>query len=162
FAIVHKSVGKLAMLVDDITYVPAGSQPMSLELQGFNVYRDGVRINSEPIAENEYHDRGVKIGNTYTYHVSAVWDKGESPLSNKVEISPSTGIAEVDADGFKVTTSGATIRVDGVDGVVALYSTSGVCVGSGRASGSIEFTVSASGIYVVKSAHNTAKVVIRL
>lgn len=162
FAIVHKSFGKMAMLVDDITYIPSGSQPISLELQGFNVYRDGTRINSELIADNEYLDGDVEPGKSYSYHVSAVWDKGESPLSNIAVISPSTSAGDVHSDRFSVTTSGCNIHVNGIYGQVALYSSSGVCISAVQASGSAEFTVNTSGVYIVKSAYNAAKVVIRL
>lgn len=162
FAIVHKSIGKMAMLVDDITYVPAGSQPISLELQGFNVYRDGVRINTEPIADNEYLDGDVEPGKSYSYRVSAVWDKGESPLSNIAVISPSSSVGDVYSGKFSVSTSGGNIHVNGVYGQVALYSSSGVCISAVQASGTAEFTVNTSGVYIVKSANNAAKVVIRL
>jgi hypothetical protein len=56
-------------------------------LQGYNLYRDGVQINSTIISETEYTDTDVEYDTNYSYYVTAVYDvHGESVPSNTVEI----------------------------------------------------------------------------
>ncbi|MCL2073774.1 MAG: T9SS type A sorting domain-containing protein [Marinilabiliaceae bacterium] len=56
------------------------------ELQGYNVYRDNILINSVLINETEYLDENL-INGTYFYQVSAVYDFcGESAKSAAVEV----------------------------------------------------------------------------
>ncbi len=51
------------------------------ELLGYNVYRNGVKINSSVISATSYNDNGLAAG-TYEYHVRAVYSEGESGNSN--------------------------------------------------------------------------------
>lgn len=55
------------------------------ELLGYNVYRDGVLLNNEPIAETEYYDNDV-AGGTFSYEVSAVYSTGESALAGPLDV----------------------------------------------------------------------------
>lgn len=161
FAIVHKSVGKLAMLVDDITYIPAGSAPVQLDLMGFNVYRDGKRITSEPIGDNAYTDTDVEEGQEYTYCVSAVWDKGESHLSDPVTISATSSIDN--ATTYDITIQGGVgfIRISGGIGEQAeVYNMAGALVASVKAEGTVDVPV-AKGVYVVRAGGAAAKVAVR-
>jgi hypothetical protein len=59
-----------------------------LELLGYNVYRDGVMINTNLVTATEYEDTGALNDVTYIYHVTAVYDEGESGPSNTVEATP--------------------------------------------------------------------------
>lgn len=162
FAIVHKSFGKVAMLVDDITYIPAGSAPVQLDLQGFNVYRDGQRVTSEPIADNSFVDSDVTIGQDYTYHVTPVYDKGEAALSNSVTIKAESSIEGIASHEITVTGMVGAVRISGARGDdVAVYSTAGVCVATLKAEGSVDVAVPASGIYLVKVGNTVAKVAVR-
>ncbi|KAF0200729.1 MAG: hypothetical protein FD170_3258 [Bacteroidetes bacterium] len=53
----------------------------SREILGYNVYRDGVKINAATVAELFYNDLGLEEG-TYEYHVRALYTEGESGNSN--------------------------------------------------------------------------------
>lgn len=48
---------------------------------GFNMYRDGIKLNAEPINLLNYSDT-VEFGGTYEYYVTAVYYFGESEPSN--------------------------------------------------------------------------------
>lgn len=50
-------------------------------LLGYNVYRNGDMVNTGLVTETEYQDLGLD-GGSYTYHVIAVYDTGDSPASN--------------------------------------------------------------------------------
>lgn len=163
FAIVHKTVNQFAMMIDDITFIKAGSAPVSLELNGFNVYRDGKRINSEPVADNGYVDRTAKLDVEYTYAVSVVWDKGESGLSNSVTLKGAevTAVGEV---GYDVVVSGrdGIITIEGAHGDnVEIYTVDGICVARFNSDGRSEVAVPCCGVYVVKVGNSTGKVVVR-
>jgi hypothetical protein len=53
---------------------------------GYNVYRDNDVINTEPVIDSYYLDENLSIG-TYSYHVTAVYEGGESDPSNPAEIT---------------------------------------------------------------------------
>ncbi len=162
FAIVHKSYNKFAMLIDDITYIPAGSSPISLDLMGFNVYRNGKRLNSEPVVENEYVDNSVEANKQYTYHVSTVWDQGEAPLSNPVTIEVSTGINGVTTSTLVVTPIKGAIRIEGGEGqLVEIFTTTGMRVATATVNGTVEIPVGDAGVYIVKAGSTAEKVVVR-
>jgi len=80
FAIRNISEGKMVLMVDDVTYTPVGA-PAAFTINGYNVYRDGVRLNSEPVEENEFVDSDAGNGD-HTYHVAVLYSAGESQLGN--------------------------------------------------------------------------------
>lgn len=53
----------------------------NLSILGYNVYRNGNKINSELVSELEYEDKNVGIG-TYSYNVTAQYEICESNFSN--------------------------------------------------------------------------------
>jgi hypothetical protein len=61
------------------------------ELIGYNLYRDAVMINTDPILFTEYMDEDVVNDVTYSYYVTAVYTDGESDPSNTVEATPEEG-----------------------------------------------------------------------
>lgn len=56
-------------------------------LNGYNIYRNGNKINSSPVVPLSYHDNGLGMGN-YAYHITSVWSNGcESDASNTVNVT---------------------------------------------------------------------------
>ncbi|MBO7460704.1 MAG: fibronectin type III domain-containing protein, partial [Bacteroidales bacterium] len=56
-------------------------------LKGYNIYKDGVKVNEAPITENSYAVEGLTYNMTgYNFQVSAVYDAGESALSDVVTV----------------------------------------------------------------------------
>lgn len=51
--------------------------------QGYNVYRDDVKINNTLITDNSYTDQPL-LTDLYSYYVTAVYGEGESCASNEV------------------------------------------------------------------------------
>lgn len=97
FAIRCTSADQFIFLVDDVTYTPAGASAADLSLIGYNIYRDGVKLNAEPVGETSYTDATATDGE-HSYVVTVVYDKGESAASNIVEISVLSGISSVSAE----------------------------------------------------------------
>ena len=97
FAINCVSENSYALLIDEITY--ESTEPMTLSLLGFNVYRDGEKINDELLEEGYYVDTNAPAGSHY-YNVTTVYDKGESAFSNQV--STTAGIETVNNNSIAV------------------------------------------------------------
>lgn len=95
FAINYVSNELYALMIDDIEYEPLSAQ--LLELQGFNVYRDNELITNNIVEDIMYVDKkDIVEGNSYTYRVSAIYDKGESALSEPVTIMVQAGLEKVE------------------------------------------------------------------
>lgn len=95
FAIVASSTDGYATLIDDINYLPAASAALQLSLVGYNIYRDGIKVNATPVPTTQFTD---EVGGAHTYNVTAVYDKGEARFSNSAEVTTADGITEVSAN----------------------------------------------------------------
>ncbi len=65
------------LFIDDISY-----QPATPHLVGYNVYKNGTRLNSEVLTTPEFTDTDVAELGVSNYGVSAVYEEGESAISN--------------------------------------------------------------------------------
>ncbi len=79
-------------MLDDITYETA-PKPLDVVFVGYNVYRNGKKLNAQPLVTPEYTD-GNATGSD-TYYVTVVYDRGESEASNIVSTGNPSGIKEV-------------------------------------------------------------------
>lgn len=95
FAIRNHGTDAFMLMLDDFTFAPAGASA-ELSIAGYDVYRDGVKITTEPTGETEFTDADATDGD-HTYVVVAVYDKGISKGSNAVTVS-TTGIADITVD----------------------------------------------------------------
>ena len=149
FAIRCVSDSKFALMLDDITYIPVGATTEELSLVGYNVYRDGVKANAEPLPETVWYDDHVTEGTNYSYQVTAVYDKGESQFSEALQIV-ATGINRLTSQQMRIGTAKGCIVVQGANGLpVEVFATDGRRISSlsGNASNRI---ATGSGIYVVR------------
>lgn len=64
---------------------------------GYNVYRNGVKITSEPVGESEFSDAVAEQGD-YCYNVTAIYDRGESSFSNDCLVELGGGDAVTDVE----------------------------------------------------------------
>ena len=100
FAIRCVSTNSFMFMIDDITYVPANNK-VQLSLKGYNVYRDGVLVNSEPLNDTNYTEEWSEF-QTHTYSVSAVYDLGESAAIGRLMFDPATvGISSIASASHK-------------------------------------------------------------
>lgn len=93
FALRCTSKDQYILFVDDIKYRKAGT---GLKLLGYNVYRDGLRLNASPITATKYTDNRL-VDTDVTYSVKAVYNTGESRAANAVWDAAS-GISGVGED----------------------------------------------------------------
>ena len=92
------------LLIDDFTYNKYDGSSEGLVFKGYNIYRDGEKINADLLTSNSYVDNSIAAGSQHTYRVTAVYAEGESDYSNKADILV-TGINTVKNGGAKITTS---------------------------------------------------------
>ncbi len=161
FAIRCVSDNKLALMLDDITFIPEGAESVELTLKGYNVYRDSVLVTSAPVAATSYVDEAVSDGTDHTYLVTAVYAEGESLPSNAASTDGTSAIERPVAQTVSVSTGAQTITVSGADSLsLTLYTADGRTLAARKATGRETFRVPA-GVYVVKAGNVRTKVVVK-
>lgn len=157
FAIRSMATGSFMLMIDDVTFTSTGAA-VELSLEGYNVYRNGEKLHLDPVEEAEYHDTEVAEG-THTYHVTAVYDKGESrPVAVTADKS---AIASVLAGQLAIKAASKSIVVTGAQGMnVAVYNVDGktIFAGAGQAKTVIP---AQTGVYVVKAGTTVSKVIVK-
>ena len=110
FAVRHTATTAdgFALLIDDVTFRPMVHG--NLELQGYNLYRDGKAVNAQPLAETRATDV-LTDELWHNYHVTACYTFGESGPSNVVNVS-ATRIANLAADGVEISKEGTRLVVN--------------------------------------------------
>ena len=83
-----------ALLIDDMTFCPDTlAAQTDLMFYGYNVYRNGKRLNTALVSTPTYTDAGAQAGDVY--RVTAVYNQGESVYSNEVVAGATEGIEGV-------------------------------------------------------------------
>ncbi len=155
-----RSIGNFGFMlfVDDITFTPACGASM-LSVKGYNVYRDGVKVNSSPVAEPLFIDDSASDG-VHTYGVTTVYNRGESRMSNLV--STTSAIDGAEAAYMEVRSEGGCIIVTGADGErLSVYASDGRLVFATESAARTVRIPVAAGIYLVKASSATSKVLVR-
>lgn len=159
FAIRCTSPDRYAFKVDDISFISASSAGQELTIAGYNVYRDGVKLNAEPVAETTYTDN-VDYG-TYTYKVTVVYDAGESVYSEGIEFEHLSGVGSLDGGNAAAFGKDGKIAVRNALGkIVSVYSLSGTELYSHAGAQSMEIEAEA-GAYIVKIGQKAVKVIVK-
>lgn len=148
------------LLIDDITYMTT-YEAQGIDIVGYNVYRDGEKLNAEPLKETTYNDAAIS-DLKHNYAVTCVYNKGgESALSNIPAIDPFVSVDDVMNDAVAVAAGAGFIEVVAEAGTpVAVYSLDGRAVYSGTCEGTMRLEV-AAGVYIVKAGRKAVKVVVR-
>lgn len=155
FAIRSCATGAFMLMVDDVTFSPAGAT-LDSSLLGFDVYRDGVKINDATVEDFEYIDMDVVADTRYVYNVVAVYDSGLSRPSNDVTVQTS-GIDAV-YGGVSVRALRGGIEITGADGMQATVSDMGGAVIFSGVASDRTFVRADAGVYVVKAGNAVRKV----
>ena len=134
---------------------------MTAELIGYNVYRNGNKLNDELVTEPTFTDAKPSSERDHSYYVTAVYDKGESRRSNEALIRLVSGIGLTGAADVTIRTSTGAIIVNGVaNDVVTVAGVDGRVLRTVDAQGSVRIAVE-PGVYIVNVAGVTAKVLVK-
>lgn len=82
---IFNSFGQFQIIKNDIPLQNASMLSDEATLLGYNIYRNGEKINTEVLSEMQYQDTVPENG-AFTYYVTAVYEEGESGSSNTVEV----------------------------------------------------------------------------
>ena len=89
-----------ALAVDDITLLTAEAAGTNLVLNGYRIYRDGEAIADVEAPACTYAHTFDPAGPKVMYHVTALYNEGESHTSEGLEVDPRTaGISDIATDG---------------------------------------------------------------
>lgn len=146
------------LMIDDITYTSA---IYYLKIEGYNLFRNGVKLNDRPLTETTYTDTDVAAGQTYRYSISTVYDRGESIDTDEVEVTMTSGVKHIEnAAQCLVTTADGCIIIDNESGeTVTVYNLGGTPVATSAMPGRSRIEV-AAGAYIVKTGNSAVKVLV--
>lgn len=154
FAIHSCAQGSFMLMVDDVTFIPAGGAAADLSIVGYDIYRNGEKVNAEPVAECEYTDAAGKAGDVY--QVTVIYNKGVSAGSN--EAAATSALDELTA-GVKVATAQGTIIVTGAEGLdVTVVAVDGKVLYAAKGDATVAVE---TGVYVVKAGDKIVKVLVK-
>lgn len=162
FAVHHIAYDSYALMLDDFTFEAGGVLPDDTELIGYNVYRNGIKVNEDVVTALTATDTPAESG-TYSYGVSAVYNNGESRIAGPVSVvvDIESGISNAAVAGLSVTGAEQAIIVKGAAGAnVTVYSTTGAMLHNAPAADAARIAVPA-GIYLVKVGNAAVKVAVK-
>lgn len=161
FAIRYVSHDIFALLIDDITYTVSDD---ILSLQGYNLYRNRVKINDEPMKTVTFaDDASVLADGDYTYAVETVYDKGNSGISNQETVNKpkGSGIDGIFNAEATVTVENGEIVIRHAAGKkVTVSNAAGMVIRRLEPSGAVRIAVE-PGIYMVTVNKTTHKVIVK-
>ena len=146
YVAIHTVSDGFGILIDNLKYTEAKAP----QLLRYNIY-----CGTESAGSTETTSAKAE-GNSGSYAVSAVYDLGESVLSNAVEVI--TGIQKMTAANARISAGHGTITVSDANGEsVSIYTLSGQKVAAATAAQNETFSVP-TGVYVAKVGGKTVKV----
>lgn len=157
FAIRCISYDCFLFMVDDVTFTSAKGG--SIELAGYNIYRDGTRLNDKPVADLTFTDTKVAEGD-HRYHVSAVYDRGESAPA-ALDFHVASGMESLSDARIAISASHGSITVEGAEGLgVAIVLPDGKTVFTTNNAPATVTVAVAPGLYIVRAGTVTRKAVV--
>ena len=155
FAIRSCATGGFMLMVDDVTFIPEGAK-FEGSILGFDVYRDGIKINDKLVEDFTFTDSNVQKDQVYQYNVIAVYDLGMSDASNTVSVNTS-GLEETNlANTIRLIEGGVEVMV--IDGSnVSVSAANGIVYYMGNPDSPITVKLN-PGVYLIKIGKKTYKV----
>lgn len=157
FAVNCVSDGAFAMFVDDLSFNDLTVPTWTID--HYEIYLDGEKIgeSTDTSYSTENADQ-INAGGRYT--VKAVYDRGESPMSDGVTIS--SGVGTVGVAGISVEEHSGEITVRGAAGmcVEIVASTGIVMYTEAEAADEVRYTA-APGMYIVRAGTTAVKVAVK-
>lgn len=134
--------------------------PEEIKLQGFNIYRNDVKLNAALLTDTSYKDTDLSEG-TYTYKIGAVYNTSGEVMS-KTKILRLI-YSSIDASGNKSVkmypnpTSNGMVTIEGEYSKVDVLDIFGRYITSFSASRELNLNGLSKGIYTLKFTHTNQK-----
>lgn len=155
FAIRSCAAGGFMLMLDGFDF-RAASGSEAIGLLGYNLYRNGLVANTSLLVNETFADRFASDNDKNVYAVSALYDFGESPLSNDVTLEASSLDNSV-ASGVSVIPLRGAIRIRGAEGQPVLVTNiAGIMMWNSTGTPSMTIPV-LPGVYIVKVGSATFK-----
>ena len=152
FAIRCISEERFMFMVDDVTY-----EGLPLEVQGYNVYRDGELVASLGADATAYTD--VNGTDKSVYNITVVYAAGESALSNDASLN-ATGITNISTNAVTVRAYEGSIHIDHAQGQrVTVFTLGGAQVAQYAGRETVSCSV-AKGAYIVRVGNKVYKLTV--
>lgn len=157
FAIHSCATGGMLLMVDDIQFT-AGSVTKDLELKGYDVWRDRVKMNETLLTEPGWEDTTRDPAVRHTYSVIPVYNRGEGQATH-ARVGNTESLESVES-GITVSRLGDMIVVKGAEGLgITVTDPSGVTLW--RGTGAETTAISAgSGLRIVKAGTRVVKLMV--
>lgn len=158
FAIRYISTANHFMvMIDDVTYEPFRETPV--DVVGYNLYRDGKKINDGLLSPMQYVDIDAAKGE-HVYNVTAHYSLGhESGFSDEARVEATNSVNLIAEDGAVVSIVDRNIVIDGATSMVTISAPTGACLMREK-NAHISVPV-APGIYLVSIGQSTLKVYVK-
>lgn len=157
----HNGANQFGVRIDDIAFEPARSLA---DIDGYNVYRDGVLVASA-LKATSYVDKDVDASAPVQYVVRTTGmlngERVESERSNVVWVSDTNGVTEVASDGSIRAALGGIVVTGHADDAIVVADAMGRILVSGVVSSDKADFALPQGVYVVKCGNSMAKVIVK-
>lgn len=162
FAIRCVSDYQYMLFVDDVKFKAKNGDTETMDVKGYNLYRDGRKLNTSLITATTYSDKDVNMEGKYTYRVSSVYDKGESLASDEAFIDLAlSSVNAIEADAVVINAVKGGVEVNGAYGLtISIFSLEGTLIKQIEGTGS-DFVALPRGIYAVKAGSVTTKLLVK-
>lgn len=145
----------------ELSWTEPAADAAGLSLMGFNIYRDNVKVNAEPVEDTRYTDHAA-VGE-HKYAVTAVYDKGESRGSNVVSANITvSGVSDIVVGGARISVEGKDIIVEGAGGkTVMLYNIYGTMLFKNKVPDIAMIKTPSAATYIIVVDGEASKIVVR-
>lgn len=158
FTCPRENMGGMALMGMTRAEIKRGDLMVAMDLLGYNIWRDGKRVNEQPVTDTNFKDN-VPANEVYRYQVMAVYDRGESAACNAVSAGKYSSVGNIGVDGASVYVSDGAIVVENAgDSPVSVSRVDGSVVYTGRGDARVEV---AGAVYIVTVGTKAVKVMVR-
>lgn len=154
FAIRSHSTGAMMLMIDDISFLPLSNT--SANLIGYNIYHNDIKVKTVPGTDSTFTDAEATKGD-HSYYVTALYDNGEESRASNI-VSATVGVNTVGSDDMTVNVVDGRIEINGATDTVTVTNLKGIAIYRGKSE--IIRLNAAPGVYVVRTAYRTFKVIV--
>ena len=156
FALNYTSQDIFGLMLDDLAYTPYVTDQIS----GYDIFRNGEKIQSDLNVLSSYTDNEVELGNTYKYNILPVTSTNKGKMSNTA-IVVTTSIDNITSSDFAYGTKGAIV-IKGFEGKnVTIYTTDGKTIFNKTIDKANTIVKVDAGVYVVNAGKTSIKVIVK-